>query len=100
LCQALGISIEHNGADLVSGDRGVRILDDGMGPPDEPGVTVRIGLTKGAEHPWRYFVPGDRHVSGRLGALSRGATREGRNGDTPPDAVFRRSRALIAASLL
>ena len=25
----------------------------------------RIGLTKGAEHPWRWFVPGDPNVSGR-----------------------------------
>jgi DNA-3-methyladenine glycosylase len=84
LCQALGISIEHNGADLVAGDRGVRILDDGMAPPDEPGVSVRIGLTKGAEHPWRFFVPGDRHVSGRISALSRGAAPEGRGADPAP----------------
>ncbi len=65
LCQALGIGGEHNGADLVAGDRGVQIVDDDVVPPSEPGVSVRIGLTKGAEHPWRYFVPGDRHVSGR-----------------------------------
>jgi DNA-3-methyladenine glycosylase len=65
LCQALGIGGEHNGADLVAGDRGVQIVDDDVVPPSEPGVSVRIGLTKGAEHPWRYFVAGDRHVSGR-----------------------------------
>jgi DNA-3-methyladenine glycosylase len=66
LCQALGITIEHNGADLVLGDRGVWVVDDGCPPPDVPGVSERIGLTQGAEHPWRFFVAGDSHVSGRV----------------------------------
>lgn len=64
LCQALGITIEHNGADLVTGDRGVSLVDDGFGRPAAVGMSRRIGLSKGAEHPWRFFVPGDRHVSG------------------------------------
>ncbi len=64
LCQALGITASHNGADLVTGDRGVQVVDDGCAPPASPGVSVRVGLTKGAEHPWRFFVMGDRHVSG------------------------------------
>jgi DNA-3-methyladenine glycosylase len=63
LCQALGITVAHNGADLVTGDRGVAIVDDMTPPPSAPGTSVRIGLTKGAEHPWRFFVPNDRHVS-------------------------------------
>lgn len=67
LCEALGITSFHNGADLVTGDRGVSIVDDGMPPPEVPGVSVRIGLTKGAESPWRYFVTGERHVSGAAG---------------------------------
>jgi DNA-3-methyladenine glycosylase len=64
LCQALGITVAHNGADLVTGDLGVRVVDDGVAPPVVPGVSARIGLTKGAGSPWRFFVPGDRHVSG------------------------------------
>ena len=64
LCQALAVTGASNGADLVTGDLGVWIGDDGMAPPAAPGVSRRIGLTKGAEHPWRYFVVGDRHVSG------------------------------------
>lgn len=67
LCQALGITGSHNGADLVTGDRGVSIVDDGVAPPRTPGISVRIGLGKGADSPWRYFVTGDRHVSGRPG---------------------------------
>jgi DNA-3-methyladenine glycosylase len=64
LCQALGITVAYNGADLVTGDRGVRVMDDGVAPPAQPGVSVRVGLSKGAEFPWRFFVTGDRHVSG------------------------------------
>jgi DNA-3-methyladenine glycosylase len=66
LCQALGIAGDHNGADLVTGDMGVVVMDDGRPPPAEPGVSVRVGLTQGAEHPWRFFIEGDRHVSGSV----------------------------------
>ncbi len=44
---------------------GVRLMDDGTPPPDKPGVSLRVGLTQGADLRWRFFVPGDRHVSGR-----------------------------------
>jgi DNA-3-methyladenine glycosylase len=69
LCQALGITVAHNAADLVGGDLGVRLVDDGVAPPVAPGVSVRIGLTKGADSPWRFFVPGDHHVSGPVRPL-------------------------------
>lgn len=63
LCQALGIARAHDGADLVTADRGVVIADDGTPPPTEPGNSRRIGLTAGAEHPWRWFVRGDVNLS-------------------------------------
>jgi DNA-3-methyladenine glycosylase len=63
LCQAFGVEGSFDGADLVRGDRGIVIADDGMPPPDEPGCTTRVGLRSGAEHPWRWFVPGDPNVS-------------------------------------
>jgi len=64
LCQALGITGADDGRDLVRpGAGGVWIGDDGMPPPAEPGWSTRIGLSKGVEHPWRWFVPGDPHVS-------------------------------------
>jgi DNA-3-methyladenine glycosylase len=50
VCQALGIDGEHNGADLVTGDRGVVLLDDGTAPPAEPSVSARIGISVGVEH--------------------------------------------------
>jgi DNA-3-methyladenine glycosylase len=63
LCQALAINKEHDGADLVTGDRGPVIVDDGTPPPLEPGNSVRVGLVAGAELPWRWFVPGEINLS-------------------------------------
>jgi DNA-3-methyladenine glycosylase len=63
LCQAFGLDGAFDGADLVRGDRGVTVRDDGTLPPTVPGVSTRIGLAAGGEHPWRWFVPGDPHVS-------------------------------------
>ena len=63
LTQALGIDGTHDGADLVTGDRGVLVCDDGTPPPTSPVNTTRIGLTAGAEHRWRWYVPDDPNVS-------------------------------------
>ncbi|HKA03909.1 MAG TPA: DNA-3-methyladenine glycosylase [Acidimicrobiales bacterium] len=64
LCQALGIGPEHDGADLVRPAPGAPwIGDDGTAPPAEPGVSTRVGLSRGVEHPWRWFVAGDPNVS-------------------------------------
>lgn len=66
LTQALGISGDDDGADLVTGDRGITIVDDGTPPPSEPLVTPRIGITKAAEELWRFCVDGDPHLSRRV----------------------------------
>lgn len=65
LCQALGLDRAFDGADLVTGDRHVLIAADGTSPPSDPVQTTRIGLSAGAEHPWRWYVPGDENVSRR-----------------------------------
>src|SRR5262245_38719545 len=62
LTQALGITGEENGADLVKGD-GPRIFDDGVAPPLHPVATPRIGISVGQEHLWRFLVPNNLHVS-------------------------------------
>jgi DNA-3-methyladenine glycosylase len=80
LCQAFGIDRSHDGADLVTGDRRVTIVDDGTPPPPEPGVSTRIGLSAGAEHPWRWYVPDDPNVSRHRGAPPRRARRDLSNG--------------------
>jgi DNA-3-methyladenine glycosylase len=64
LCQALGITRELDGADLVTGDRGLRIDDDGTPPPAEPAVGPRVGITRAADLPWRFWVPDSPWVSG------------------------------------
>lgn len=63
LCQAFGITGAENGADLVRGL--VRVVDDGVPPPESPGVSTRIGLApgRGDEHPWRFTVRGDPNLS-------------------------------------
>ncbi|MXZ51635.1 MAG: DNA-3-methyladenine glycosylase [Acidimicrobiaceae bacterium] len=65
LTQALGIDGDLDDADLVSGDRGVTIVDDGQPPPPEPAVTTRIGLSNGSELPWRFCVAGAADLSRR-----------------------------------
>ena len=65
LTQALGIDGALDGANLVSGDRGVTIVDDGQPPPPTPAVTTRIGLTNGADLPWRFCIEGTADVSRR-----------------------------------
>ena len=65
LCQALGLDRAFDGADLVTGDRGVTVAGDGTPPPAEPGVSGRIGLSVAGELPWRYYVPGALGLSRR-----------------------------------
>ncbi|MGI8983059.1 MAG: DNA-3-methyladenine glycosylase [Acidimicrobiales bacterium] len=63
LCQALGLDRAFDGADLVTGDRGVWVADDGTPPPEAPGVSGRIGISVGVEAPWRFYVPGAVGIS-------------------------------------
>jgi DNA-3-methyladenine glycosylase len=63
LCQALGIGRIDNGADLL-GRGPVRLLEDGTPPPRRPRRGPRVGISVATEVPWRWWVPGDAHVSG------------------------------------
>jgi len=66
LCQAFGLDGGFDGADLVTADRGVTIIDDGVPPPEAPIVTTRIGLSVGTDLPWRWCAPGSVHLSKRV----------------------------------
>ena len=62
---AFGIDGTHNGADLVTADAGIELLDDGTPPPADPGCSTRIGLSAGVELPWRWYVRGCADLSRR-----------------------------------
>ena len=62
LTQALGITLEHNTADLAVGP--VVIEAPPPGWEDLSVVTsTRIGITKAPDLPWRFSVAGSRYVS-------------------------------------
>jgi DNA-3-methyladenine glycosylase len=63
LAQALGITRALDGADLVKGGEGIRLLDDGTAPPDDPVVGPRIGISRAVEQPWRWHVRDNPNVS-------------------------------------
>ena len=63
LCAAFGITGADDGADLVAGSGGLRIVDDGLPPPAEPVVRPRVGITRAVDAPWRWYVPGSSFVS-------------------------------------
>jgi DNA-3-methyladenine glycosylase len=60
LCQAMGITLDLQGTDLVTNDRlwigaGERVAD--------VSVSGRIGISRAIDDPWRYWVTGNPHVS-------------------------------------
>ena len=63
LCQSFGITGQDDGCDVITGTGGLLIGEDGAAPPAEPGQSTRIGLSAGAEHPWRWVVSGDPNLS-------------------------------------
>ena len=56
LTSAFGINGNHNGADLLSEDASIELLDDATPPPANPGCSTRIGLCTGNDLPWRWYV--------------------------------------------
>jgi DNA-3-methyladenine glycosylase len=63
LCQAFSVTrARDNGSDLTSQASGLWIGDDSYRPRGIV-VTSRVGLTKAADMPLRYLVPGNRFVS-------------------------------------
>jgi DNA-3-methyladenine glycosylase len=65
LCEAFCITRERdNDCDLTTPESGLWIGDDGF-RASRIVLTPRIGITKAAEHPLRYFLGGNPFVSGR-----------------------------------
>jgi len=65
MSEALEVTRERdNGKNLVSARADLHIVDDGH-PVGRVTVTPRIGITKSADEPLRYFIAGNPFVSGR-----------------------------------
>jgi len=62
LTQALGIELDLNGSELDGGPISIEPAPPGW-EDVEPVVGTRIGITKAADLPWRFCVPGSRSVS-------------------------------------
>lgn len=62
LTRALGITLRHNGVDLTRGPLTVR--EPEREQPFEIGVSPRIGITRNVDLPLRFFIAGNRFVSG------------------------------------
>jgi DNA-3-methyladenine glycosylase len=77
-CKALGISLDDNGASLVSGQFSLHAprKDDA---PFEIGVSSRIGISKAIEHPYRFFIVDNLHVSGSRAKNGHRSRKENRN---------------------
>jgi len=66
LCQALGVSREHDGMPLDEPPFALLAPDGPVGVA----AGTRIGLTRAADLPWRYGLAGSQWLSRPLGALS------------------------------
>lgn len=61
ICQAFGISREHNGTDLLE-DR-IFLLDQQPVAAKDIVITTRIGITKSVDLPWRFYIKDNPFVS-------------------------------------
>jgi DNA-3-methyladenine glycosylase len=60
LCKALGISLDHDGTDLVAGPVTLRPAARAAG---EVSTGPRVGLRGDPDRPWRFWLTGDPTVS-------------------------------------
>ena len=61
LARALGLDGTHTGLDLLDPRSPVALVD--VAPPAEHASGPRVGVAVGADHPWRFWLPGDPTVS-------------------------------------
>jgi DNA-3-methyladenine glycosylase len=81
-CKALGITLAHNGSTLLSGPFSLHAPRK-SDTPFKVGVSSRIGISKAVEHPYRFFIRDNAHVSGprkKNGVQRRSSRKEPRHG--------------------
>ena len=61
LCSALGITMEHNGIDLLSDKSPIRLRL--VAPVAGELSGPRVGVSSAADRPWRFWMPGYSQVS-------------------------------------
>jgi DNA-3-methyladenine glycosylase len=61
LCQAFGIAKADNGVDLSKGV--LQLQMEPALPPERVVQTTRIGISRGQEVPWRFYVKDNPYVS-------------------------------------
>jgi DNA-3-methyladenine glycosylase len=64
LTRAMGITLRHNGVDVTRGP--IAVHAPGREEVFATGVSPRIGITKNVDWPLRFFIEGNRFVSGRF----------------------------------
>jgi len=67
LTRALGITLRHNGSDLTRGPLTIReptVREPEREQAFQIGVSPRIGITRNVDQPLRFFIAGNRFVSG------------------------------------
>lgn len=61
LCQALAIGKGQNGANLSTGS--VRLIPKAALPTAKITITTRVGITRGVDVPWRFYITDNPFVS-------------------------------------
>ncbi len=64
LARGLGLTRDHDGLDLTSGDHGLW-LEAGAEPVGPIAVTPRIGISRGTDKPWRWVATQSAATSGK-----------------------------------
>ena len=65
LTRALSIGPDLDGTDLADATSPVYLAIGAPVPDSDTVTTTRIGITKGADYPWRFYVASSRWVSRR-----------------------------------
>ncbi|MBS1694432.1 MAG: DNA-3-methyladenine glycosylase [Actinobacteria bacterium] len=60
LCSALGITMDDNATDLFAADSPIRLS---LAESRNAAAGPRVGVSKAADRPWRFWLPGYREVS-------------------------------------